>query len=115
MRFEQALAELKAELHSDPAALPTMIKHMLVENKHRVTLHLSPDTALEARLVQEEAEKLSDIKKGLTDTEITALVERTKELERLQLLEDSTEAMASIPQLSLEQLDRQVECQCVCD
>jgi Zn-dependent M16 (insulinase) family peptidase len=55
-----------------------------------------------------EEDKLADIKAKMTDDELEAVIQTTKELKELQAAEDSPEERATIPALKLEDLKREV-------
>ena len=99
---------MKRELSSDPSVLNSLIEKILVQNKHRVTVEMVPDPLMEDQLAAEEASRLADIKAQMDTQQIQGLVERTHELEQIQLEKDSEEAIASIPQLGLGALERKV-------
>lgn len=67
---------------------------------------MNPDPTLEAKQQQEEESKLAAIKASMTDEQIEDVIESTKKLKAAQAAEDTPEAKASIPRLSLADLDR---------
>ena len=56
-------------------------------------------------MVKEEADRLATIKESLSTKEITDIIESTRLLKEAQLAEDSAEAKASLPRLSLQGTD----------
>uniref|UniRef100_A0A7S2FA16 Peptidase M16C associated domain-containing protein n=1 Tax=Octactis speculum TaxID=3111310 RepID=A0A7S2FA16_9STRA len=104
LRFEDALAELKSDLAENKPVFTDMMTSLLLENEHRVTVEMVPDTELEARQEEEEASRLADIKSQMTDQEINDVIAETARLREAQATHDSPEDLATIPALSLSDL-----------
>ena len=63
LRFEQPLADLKKELSVDANAyFAKLLKTLLVDNTHRVTIEMTPDEGLEESQKQEEASRLAALR-----------------------------------------------------
>ena len=105
IRFEESLAELKADLKAGKPVFQDLIKSYLVDNKHRVTVEMKASETLEEVTQREEVSKLEDIKKSLGPSEIEAIIDGTKRLQKMQEAEDSQEAKDTIPKLAMEDLD----------
>lgn len=58
--------------------------------------------------MQEEEDRLADIKKKLSDEELDEIISKTQQLKELQAAEDPPEARATIPSLELKDLKREV-------
>jgi len=56
---------------------------------------------------QEEKDRLAEIKASLSDDELDEIIKKTVELKKLQAMDDSPEAKATIPRLELEDLKRE--------
>jgi Zn-dependent M16 (insulinase) family peptidase len=67
---------------------------------------LKPDPEVGQRQKAAEEERLAQARAAMNAKEIDAVVERTKELKRLQETPDSLEALATIPMLTLDDLDK---------
>jgi hypothetical protein len=106
VRFEQALSGLKADLAAGKPVFQDLLKRYLITNDHSVTVEMKPDVTLEEQMVKEEADRLAAIKESLSTKEITDIIESTKLLKEAQLAEDSAEARATLPRLSLQDIDR---------
>ena len=106
LRFSGPLAELKTRLQAGEPMMERLVRTHLLENQHRVTVVLSPDTGLEARRLAEEVGELAAAKAAMSQSELQAVVAHTKELQAIQAAADSAEAKATIPRLSLSDIDR---------
>lgn len=105
IRFEDALTELKADLKAGKPVFQGLIQNYLVENNHRVTVEMKSSETLEEITQKEEQTKLEEIKKSLKPSEIEAIIDGTKRLQKMQEAEDSQEARDTIPKLAMEDLD----------
>lgn len=108
LAFEQPLSEIKRKV-AQGKFFEELIRRYFLENPHRVTLILQPDSELQARQEAEERQKLEQIRQGMSAEELNQIVENTRELKRRQEAPDSPEALASIPSLKLSDLDRQIK------
>lgn len=106
VRFEAALAELKADLAARKPVFQDLLLKYIVQNQHRVTVEMKPDLDLEKRVQDDEERRLMSIKETLSEAEIKAIIESTKRLKEAQAAEDSAEAKASLPRLSLSDIER---------
>jgi len=106
LAFEKPLADIKARIAADRKFLPKLIESMILRNPHRTTVLLKPDPRLGERQEALAKEKLDGFKQELSDSEIRKLVQDTLELRELQAKPDSPEALATIPMLRIEDLER---------
>jgi Zn-dependent M16 (insulinase) family peptidase len=106
LAFEKPLAAVKARIAADRMFLPRLIDSMMLQNPHRTTILLKPDPNLGEQQEALLREKLEALKQTLSDSEIRKLVEDTLELRELQTKPDPPEALATIPMLKVEDLER---------
>jgi len=107
LRFEEALAELKNDIvENGSQVFKELVRRHLVENNHRVVVHSEPDRGLEARVQTEEVERLAAIRASMSPEEVQTIIAETAALKHAQLAEDSAEAKATLPRLTLEDIDR---------
>jgi Zn-dependent M16 (insulinase) family peptidase len=106
LAFERPLEEIKARLRKDPRFFESQIQRLLLNNTHRTTLVLEPDPGLHEKEVAEERQRLGEIRSKMGADRVREIVEETRELKRIQGTPDSAEALATIPRLKLEDLDR---------
>jgi len=109
LKFEKPLAELKEKIsESGSQVFQEMIQNMLVDNTHRSTIEMKPSKTFESKLLEEEKNRLDEIKKSLSDSEIDEVIRTTNKLKELQSAADSPEDRATIPSLELGDLKREV-------
>jgi Zn-dependent M16 (insulinase) family peptidase len=106
LAFEAPLERIKSMLRSKDTLFEEMIHRFFVKNPHRTTLILEPDPDL--RRVEEtvERDRLAKARSSRSADQLRDLVENTLELKRLQETPDPPEALASIPVLKLEDMDK---------
>ena len=105
VRFENALAELKADLKAGKPIFQELLDKYFVQNSHRVTVEMKPNDKLESKALAAEEEKLKKIKSSMSPSELESIVKETFKLQAMQAAEDSVEAKNTIPKLGMEDLD----------
>ncbi|MBH23495.1 MAG: peptidase M16 [Myxococcales bacterium] len=108
LHFEEPLSDLKAKLAETPM-LEELIQSRLLNNPSRTTVVLHPDPEHASREEQAELERLKAYEESLSPEQRTQLVERTRELQRLQAEPDSPELLAKLPTLTLGDMRREIE------
>ncbi|MBN1829093.1 MAG: insulinase family protein, partial [Deltaproteobacteria bacterium] len=106
LAFEAPLQALKEKLSKDTRYFEKAIGENFLENSHRTTVILRPDTGLAARMEQRMREILDGAKNDLTEEGVQRIIDGTKRLKELQAAPDTPEALAAIPTLKLADLDR---------
>ncbi len=96
--IDPVLAELRGLIKND-RFVPDLIQELLLDNPHRVTLTLKPDTELANRKIEAELNQLAAIKNSLSESETLAIIERAKQLSERQMVEDDP---ALLPKVGLE-------------
>ena len=109
VRFESALSELKADLKRGEPVFQSLLKKYIVSNNHRVTVEMKPNLALEKMTIQAEEERLAAVKSSMSSGQLQEIVEGTKKLKAMQAAEDTPEDRATIPRLSLGDIERTVK------
>jgi hypothetical protein len=109
LAWEKEFAALKARVESGEPVFQDIIREHFLDNPHRATLVLVPDTDLAARREERERERLAEIKAGMSQSEIEAVIAQSKELKDFQETPDSPEALASIPVLSVSDVKPEEE------
>jgi Zn-dependent M16 (insulinase) family peptidase len=104
--FEAPLDAVKSQLASKQSLFEEMIDRMLLKNPHRTTLILKPDTELAQKEEAAEREKLTKAREAMNSVDLQEVISNTKELKRMQGTPDTPEALATIPTLRLEDLDK---------
>lgn len=106
LAFEAPLTAIKQHVAADEHYFEDMIRNNVLDNKHQTTVVLIPDSEYRTRADVAEKARLEEVRASLSDDELLAIIENTHELKRLQTTPDSPEALAKIPSLKLEDLDR---------
>jgi hypothetical protein len=106
LTFEEPLTHIKAHLQSGKPYFETMINHFLLSNPHRTTVLLQPDPELGQREAEEEQARLEQARAAMEPADIETTIETTRQLKQMQETPDPPEALATIPRLQLEDLDR---------
>ncbi len=105
--FEQPLQTLKKNA-AKKGYFEQLIREYFLENLHRSTVTMVPDSKQAERTEAEETDRLTAIQKALSPTETEEIISNTQHLLKLQATPDSEEALATIPLLSRDDLDKNV-------
>jgi len=107
--FEKPFIAIRQKLIQDKRYFEELIQTHLLNNHFRVDVLLIPDGSLAKAREDDEKIRLSKIRSSLSDTEINQLIESTHVLKKRQETPDIPEALASLPLLKLEDLDKQIK------
>lgn len=107
LQFEAPLAAIKARLDGGERYFEELIRHELLDNTHRTTVVLEPDPGVSEREAAVEQARLDQARAGMNDADLERIAAATAELQRIQTTPDSPEALATIPNLKLEDMDRE--------
>ena len=102
--MEPVLEQLREDI-KDPAFIPGLIRSLLLDNPHRVTLTLRPDSGLEAKRQAEEEARLARIKAGLSPAQQAEIVARSRDLKARQGKADDP---AVLPKVGLEDIPPEI-------
>ena len=80
-----------------------------VDNPHRASVIMRPRENLEQLRAKKKKELLKKIRDSLTDSELQKIVEKQKKLAEIQATEDTPEATATLPKLSLSDISPKVK------
>ena len=80
----------------DPQFIPGLVRELLLDNPHRVTLTLRPDPELAARKSAAENRRLAGIRAKLDKEELDAIIEQSRRLQERQMLEDDPEVLPRV-------------------
>lgn len=115
LAFGPVLERLHKRLASAPALFEEIIDSFLVQNLHRATVIMTPDPEMALRQEREEREQLARTQSSLNQEQLKAVITATADIRRWHQTPDPPEALASIPRLTLADLDRSnqiIPCQC---
>jgi len=106
LAFEAPLEAVKALAAAGNRYFEGMIERHFLQNPHRTTLVLEPDPTRADAEEARERERLAAVRSTMSAEQLRAVVENTRELRRRQEAPDSPEALAAIPTLKREDLER---------
>ncbi|NCP85842.1 MAG: peptidase M16 [Anaerolineae bacterium CG_4_9_14_3_um_filter_57_17] len=108
LAFEATLQKVKTAARA-PHYFENLIRRHFIENPHRTSLRLLPDAAEGQRKADAEAARLEKVKAGLSRHQIDALIANVAALKKRQETPDSPEALATIPALTLQDIDPKIK------
>jgi Zn-dependent M16 (insulinase) family peptidase len=98
LNLDAALDELRDSI-ADPAYIKDLARKLLLDNKHRVTLVMKPETDLSESRRKAEAARLASMKNAMSDEEKQAVIQQTAALAERQAQEDDE---SILPKVTLE-------------
>ena len=93
--LEPVLAQLRQDI-KDPGFIPGLIRRLLLDNPHRVTLTLRPQPELAEQRQKEEAARLAEIKDQLSSKQQAEIVQRSKALLARQASKDDPDILPKV-------------------
>ena len=108
LRYESILQGIKEKV-SKGQYFEKMINKYLLQNQHRSTIVLRPDEHLEKKDSDDLKNKLHSIKAKMSKSQLAEIQEKNQRLHEYQLTPDSVEALATIPKLSLDCVEKSAE------
>lgn len=107
LKWEEDLAHFKARIASGEDVFGPLIRHFLLDNKHRVTVELRPDASLGEEIEAEEVSRLEAERAKLVEADLEAVVASTRELKEKQETPDAPEALSCVPSLALSDIPKE--------
>ena len=104
LKVGEDLAAIRRKWEENPALFNEMIRERLTDNPHRLTSILSPDQHKQAEIDAELEKRTKAIRKQLTEDEVRKIAADAAELERMNSQPNPPEALAKLPQLSVNDL-----------
>ena len=105
--LDAALQELKRIVHDSGSGIfQTLIREYLLNNSHRAIVDLYPSPTMEAEQLAQEKQMLAKVQNLFSPKELQDVLDQAKALEEVQKADDPPEAVAAIPSLTLDDLDR---------
>jgi Zn-dependent M16 (insulinase) family peptidase len=109
LEFEGPLQTLKDRLAQGEPYFEGLIGKLFLDNPSRSTLILQPDATEKEKREAAERERLEKARASMTDADIQQVIETARKLRELQEAPNSPEALATIPSLTLNDLDKQIK------
>ncbi len=106
LAFEAPLNAIKTRLAAGERVFEDLIAAYFLDNSHRSTVLLTPDPELQARREAEERQRLDRARAAMTADDLQRVIEQTRTLRQMQETPDTPEALATIPSLALDDLDK---------
>jgi presequence protease len=109
--LEPVIDDMRQKI-SDPDYIRSLARKLLLENTHRITLVVTPDTELSATKTAQEAQRLAAIKADMSDDDKQNVIQLSQDLlERQSQVDDESilpkvelsDVPASLPELSRQQ------------
>ncbi len=98
LNLDPVLEQLREDI-KDPEFIKGLAKKLLIDNPHRVTLTMTPDSELSSRRDAAEAAKLAEIKAALSEQEKQQVIEQANALNERQRVKDDE---SILPKVGLE-------------
>lgn len=108
MRYEAPLAEVRERL-KDPTRPAALLRRLVLDNPHRVTVIVEPDAELNARLDAAEAAELAAVSATLDAARTAQITADAARLAAWQETPDSPEALATVPRLTRADIEPDVK------
>jgi Zn-dependent M16 (insulinase) family peptidase len=103
LELDKSIQNIKKSI--DSGYFEKLIQKYLIDNKHASLLVMKAKAGLEEEVNASAKKALEDYKAKLSDTKVNDLVEYTKNFKAWQNTPDSKEALATIPTLTLADID----------
>ncbi len=107
IEYEKTLAGVKEELKTN--YLTDLIKNAIIDNPFSLVLTMEPKAGLETEKTLKLREELKEYKESLSEDQIKELIASTNNLIEEQEREDSPEVLATIPMLTLADINKEAE------
>ncbi|RKU20676.1 hypothetical protein C6500_07615 [Candidatus Poribacteria bacterium] len=104
LKMGTVLSAIHQRWGQNPRIFNELIRERFLDNPHRLTVVLSPDPDMLARLNAREESRLKAIRAQFTDEQMKQLATDAVELERLNGQPNSPEDLAKLPQLRVSDL-----------
>jgi presequence protease len=108
LAYEAPLARLKQQTADDPRFFERLIQRYLLDNPHRTVVLLQPDPTAREQAEAAERARLDTARAAMTEAAIAQVQATMQRLQALQDTPDTPEALATIPTLSLADLEREI-------
>ena len=102
--LDPVLVKLREEI-KNPDFIKNLVKELLLDNAHRVTLTMVPDAEVSARRKEAEKQRLAEHKATLSDEASAAIVKLAHDLKQRQESEDDPEIL---PKVGIEDIPKEI-------
>lgn len=109
LAYEAPLAALRTRSSADAGYWQKLMQQYLLDNPHRTTVTLEPDVQYNERWEAAEKARLAQARAHMTDGDLQQVVETAQTLKAFQERQDPPEALAALPMLTLNDLDKTIK------
>ena len=109
LRYEEPLASLRAHITDGSGYYESLLREFIIDNPKRATVIMHPSLTLADERLEKEKRELAEHLASLSEGELEALKAMNRELVAWQQTEDTPEAIASLPTLSIEDIPATLE------
>ena len=107
LNLRQNLEQLREEYAGNEHYFEELIRRKILENNYRLTLIFYPDIEYNARMDAGFASKMAAVKDGMSPEQLAQIAEEAVKLDAMQASANSPEALATLPKLTLGDVDPQ--------
>lgn len=104
LRYEDMLAELRERINDGSGYYEGLLREFIIDNQKCATVIMHPSLTLAEKRLAKEKAQLAEYKASLDECGIATLKAMNRELAAWQDTEDTPEAIASLPRLSIEDI-----------
>ena len=104
--FESLMSEIKSRIASEKSFFADMIRKYFLDNPHRTTVVMEPDASLKDEMDTAERQRLDNVRESASPKELENIFKTANRLKKIQEAPDSPEALATIPNLKLSDLEK---------
>jgi len=109
LAFAAPMKRLKERVAADPHFFEDLLRDRFLSNNHRATVIVTPDAEHETKIEQELDELAHTLVEGKNQDGLAAIEEKNRRLRAFQDKPDSSEALATIPTLSMQDVPAEVD------
>lgn len=103
LQYDETINKLRNNI--DSGYFEKFIEERIINNSHSSMVIIEPKKGLGEEKINETKKKLADYKKSLTEEDIEKLIGQNEKLKNIQLTDDTEEAKATIPKLSISDVE----------
>ncbi len=107
--LDPVLDALRSKI-SDPAYIRQLAQRLLLDNPHRVTLVMTPDTQLSHRRLEAETQRLARLKANMDASQKQAVIELSRKLEQRQQHKDDPGVLPCVTLADVPERIPELEC-----
>jgi presequence protease len=106
LAFDRPLETIKRKIANGEAYFENLLRELFLNNAHQTKVIMNPEKGVIKEFETKEKERLSSIQENMQYDELLAAIKDNQRLKEIQNTPDSEEALAKIPTLKLEDLEK---------